>query len=246
MRMTPAAATGRKGPVSYYACVNGIKRGIENCPVKRINAEALHEVVLAEIERCAAHPSRIQLLCRAAAQLLPAPEDLREQRRRLRTKLNQKEREMESVTVAIGHAPVAALKALTNRLGELGIQKERLERELRDTESSLETALRQRPNAEQVAGIWGKVLELWRKATGEERQEILSLLVDRVSLKGRNSEGDKKIEGELRLILATPLRQVREFALLSSRKLSKSEPVYPKVVTVTVELPSARSLRGVL
>jgi hypothetical protein len=120
MRMTPAAATGRKGPVSYYACVNGIKCGIE--------------VVLAEIERCAAHPSRIQ----------------------------------------------------------------------------------QRPNAEQVAGIWGKVLELWRKATGEERQEILSLLVDRISLKGRNQEGDKKIEGELRLILATPLRQVREFALLSS------------------------------
>ncbi len=66
---------------------------------------------------------------------------------------------MESITVAIGRAPVAALKALTGRLGELGTQKERLERELQETESGLETALRQRPNAEQVAGLWGRVRE---------------------------------------------------------------------------------------
>ncbi len=211
MRMTPATANGAAGPVPYYTCVNGIKHGMEVCPIKRVNADTLHEVVLAEIERCTTHPSRIQLLCRAAAQLLPAPEDLREQRRRLRTKVNQKEREMESIAVAIGSAPVAALKALTNRLGELGEQKERLARELHETESGLETAIRQRPNAEQVAGLWSRVMELWRKATGEEKAEILGLLVDRVALRGR-VEGEKQIGGELHLILATPLRHVRDFA----------------------------------
>lgn len=205
MRLTPAAHVGRVGPVHHYVCINDIKRGMEICSVKRVNAESLHEVVLGKIERCAEHPSRIFRLCQEAAKQLPAPEDLREQRRRLRTKVNQKEREMESVTVALGRAPVAALKALTNRLGELGEQKERLERELRETESSLESALRQRPDAEQVAKLWGKVLELWRRATSEERSEILRLLVDRVTLARRKAD-KKEVEGRLSLILTTPLR----------------------------------------
>ena len=122
---------------------------------------------------------------------------------------------MESIVVAIGHSPIVVLKSLTNRLGELGAQKERLEGELQKTESGLETALSQRPNAEQVAGLWGRVMELWRKATGDEKAEILGLLVDRVTLRGR-PEGEKQIGGELRLILATPLRHVRDFAFLSS------------------------------
>jgi hypothetical protein len=60
--MTPGNHHGLTRSVRYYECIKGCKGGpAVGCPTKRVNAETLTNVVLEEIARAAAHPTRLSV-----------------------------------------------------------------------------------------------------------------------------------------------------------------------------------------
>jgi len=75
-KMTPAAHPGRTATVSYYECIRAFKKQSEGCPVRRVNAAALHNSIYGEISRAAEHPTRMGELIREAAKRLPQQENL--------------------------------------------------------------------------------------------------------------------------------------------------------------------------
>lgn len=50
-KMSPANHHGRTARVRYYECIGCVQKGVRQCPVRRINADSLHEAVVREIQR---------------------------------------------------------------------------------------------------------------------------------------------------------------------------------------------------
>ncbi len=179
-RMTSVWHSGRKGPVSYYECLKAMKK-LSECPVRRVNASTLHEVIFREIERAASHPTRMERLIREAAQVLPEPEDLTSEYKLIERRLVDIDRRIARCQEAI-EVSTSAVLFLVQRLEAL--QTERLQAEARRIEMAGKGASqkKQRPNIAEVCNVWKRVSELWGKATEDERTELMQALVIKVEM----------------------------------------------------------------
>lgn len=184
-RMTPASATGGKGTVCYYQCIRGTAGGAA-CPVKRVNADALHEAVVAQIAACAAHPSRLERALTQARALLercaPAGE-----MPAARKALRQTQREIERILVAIKRGGASA--ALSRELASLEAREGDLVERLKQMEARQQKMRLPRPDIATLCALWGAFTQNWEEATHEERGRLFSYLVDRVEFqeKGKGS-----------------------------------------------------------
>jgi len=98
-RMTPYFVIGRNGETTgYYECIRNQtgRPGLDGtpCPIKRVNAGALHREILIEIQRAGQHPTRLARFIRMAARLLPADASLKEEADTLRAKIRDAEKRL--------------------------------------------------------------------------------------------------------------------------------------------------------
>ena len=72
--MTPAAHPGRTAAVPHYECIRSFKEQTVGCPVRRVNAQTVHESIFGELERAAKHRTWMDELIREAVGRLPKQE----------------------------------------------------------------------------------------------------------------------------------------------------------------------------
>ena len=194
-RMTPASHHGNSTRVGYYQCTRGCTAGAA-CPVKRINANTLHELVLKEIERAAKHPTRMTGMVREAMKAIPSQTEEAAELARVQRNIREAEKKIARFVGAIREGKGGAIDVLTS---EIERQREH-QKQLEEKASELEHRLSQQPVRPDTAGLcdlWGTLTDGWSDMTEEERTQFLGLIVDSVSLEEKN-------KGTLRLLLCSP------------------------------------------
>lgn len=169
-------AQAKGGRVHYYQCVNDAKR-LSDCPVKRINADALHDTVIREIERAAGHETVMHALIASSAGWGKADADQYSDRAQLARKLQ-----------FIGARKANLLRAIEEKpLRTLMDALERLETEEVETAAALELATTEikskhlrRPTAKEVQGYWSRLVELWPYVEEQEKPEVMQAFIDEI------------------------------------------------------------------
>ncbi len=183
-RMTPGNHHGRTAAVRYYECTGAHKKSTVGCPVRRVNAHSLHNVVYAEICRAAEHPTRMTQLVRDAVKALPAPEKLDDQLVAVSRRLRDVEKRTKNCLTVIETGGAAA-RAVLARLDELEQEKIGLQEERNKIAGQIADTRINRPDVEQVQSLWQRFAELWEKGTEDDRAELMPLLVERVEMIGK-------------------------------------------------------------
>ncbi len=183
---TNSAAKGML--VRYYECLNDKKRK-SKCPVGRINAEALHDAVLHEIERAAAHQTVMhRFIAESGGWQNPAVRQKAELKQ-LELKRKALQKQIDNLINAIAETGVVASLVLSLKQREEDMAKlvdviEQLEKEIR------ETTIR-RPTASEVQEFWSHFTELWSIASEGEKQELLRCIVQEVVVHAKEKVGLK-------------------------------------------------------
>ncbi len=179
-RLTPAGHHGSKSLVRYYECLSNTRR-LKQCPVKRVNADSLHKVVLEEIRRGADHPTRTAELIREAVKQVPTAEKSDDQLTAIARRLRDTDKKIKNL-MSVMEAGGAGVRSLISRLQELEDERARLVEEQRRLEAEKAETRLDRPDAGQVQALWGRFLQLWEAATDEEKAKLMPLLVERVTM----------------------------------------------------------------
>ncbi len=204
-RMTPAGHHGSTSKVRYYECIRSAKTG-KPCPIKRVNAQTLQNAVLGEIARCGEHPTRLAIFIREAAKAMPSTDEAKEEIKRLERNKREAEKKIHANQMALeaGSTSGLVLTTLVKRLGELETHIEEIEGKRKDLMGQIESLRHRRPDADEVAGLWQHVMEIWEFLSGEERTELIGLLVEEVTMV-------EKEKAAVRLNLTSGPLQVRTF-----------------------------------
>lgn len=195
VRLSPANHHGRVSTVRYYECINNIKHKAK-CPVRRVNAGAVHDAIIDHIRRGAFHKSRMAEVIREACKKIPQPSSLNEELAALDRKLRDTRRRMNNCLEAIERGGVG-LKALLIRMEDLDAEQIVLGEQRQRVELQLAESRLNRPTVEQVQEAWTHFLELWEVADDVQRQRLLPLIVERVDFQ------DKE-HGTARLLFCIP------------------------------------------
>lgn len=187
---TQAAFHGRGARVPYYVCQTENRRsvtkktGADMCPVRRVNADALHLLILSEIERAARHPTWMHEILAGSGDVGKPDAGLVAERGQLGKRLQALEMRAANYVKAIGdgRGSDAVFDALAKIEGEIREVKARVG----DAALRVAQASAKRPTAAQVQAAWGQVLDLWPHMTGEERTRVLGGLVERVEIVSKN------------------------------------------------------------
>ena len=180
VRMTPANHHGSTSKVRYYECTSNTKWK-RVCPVKRVNALQLHAAVLDHIRRAALHPTRMAEIIREAVKIVPVSDSLDNELSAVNRRLKDVEKSTKSIMTAI-ESGGAGLRVLLTRLAELQSQQGKLQAEQYQIKVRMEEGKLSRPNAEAVQATWARFMEVWEKASEEDRNKLLPLLVERVDM----------------------------------------------------------------
>lgn len=192
-RMTPADHHGMTGAVRYYECTAAHKKQTP-CTIRRVNAFTLHETLLSEIRRAVEHPTRLTELIRAAVKKLPAPENLKSESASVARRLVEVDKKIANITAAI-ETGGSRFASLLTRLEDLEKQQKTIQAEKAELAQRIHASEIRRPSVEDVQKVWGRFTELWEKATEEEREALMPLLVDRVDM-------EQKERGNARLLIS--------------------------------------------
>ena len=163
----------------YYGCLDANK-GKSDCPVKRINADALHFTILSLVERAAKHHTFMHRIIGESGGWGSATDNQRAMRGQLAKKLQFVGVQIKNMTNAL--ADGRATDLIFNRLEALQVEHKQVSEELRRMETEIARATVRRPTAEQVCGAWGQIIDLWDVLTEEERKEVMSGLVQEVAV----------------------------------------------------------------
>ncbi len=204
-RMTPASHHGATMPVFYYECVQATKRSAPggcNCPVKRVNARTVHEAIIAEIDRCGKHPTRLAEWIRATARELPKTDMLDEDIRRLTRNKREATKKRDACLAALEQgARGPSLKTIVERINEIEDHITTIDSEIRSKQASKAELSGVRPNAAEISEAWKHFMESWGELSEEERTDLLEELVEEITF------FDKQ-KGALRINLQSALSQV--------------------------------------
>ncbi len=177
--MTPVVRYGRTGSVFYYECVKHGKKQTM-CPIKRVNAITLHEAVLGEIQRAAAHPTYMTGVIREVVKALPTEKQLPADIVAMQRQLRELDKGIGNILTAIeqGVSPLT----LSERLKHLEAQRATVSRKAQELEGKIAASRRPRPTPEFVCAQWGRLGQLWAAATEVERQGIMQGAVRGVTM----------------------------------------------------------------
>lgn len=189
--MVPKSCKGKTTIVGYYECTTSIKHE-GRCPVKRINADTLHRVVLAEIDRAGQHPSRLEAFIRDTLKTLRPSADAKQELRKIRPEEERLKKVLSRYERAIAEAGtvrtiMAAIRRTEKELSDLLAKKEEVERIALQDEA-------RRPDTTIVARVLAEVLYLWEHANEERRTRLLRRAVMAVEMTAKG-------EGVLRLAM---------------------------------------------
>ena len=199
--MSPADHHGRSSAVRYYECTSVLhNNGTSPCPIKRVNAFTLHELVVAEIARAGQDKTRLQYLIEDAAQALPRLDLVKQEAETLRIRENEHSTKLVRLTEALERG--AAMDTLLTRMATLEAELKTIRHERQQAELRLVTAQGQKPDTKRIASYWQHFGFLWNEATEEERGDLLPLIVESVTMTGRVQSGERY--GEVRLKLDAP------------------------------------------
>lgn len=203
-KMTTADHVGRRAPVRYYECIRAIKFGDTGCPVRRVNADSLHQSVVSEIQRLAAHPWRVRKVIEDVVRHLPRAEKRQAEEAQVARRVRDAEKKIEGLTntIALLGAQSRALGPLLHRLESLEEERFALQQEKQRITREIAAARVTRPTVTDVHRLFGRFAELWKAATEQERAELLPLLVGEVRM-------ETKEKGSLQILLnlRSPLRE---------------------------------------
>jgi len=173
-RMTPAFAIGRGGLCGYYECGRNQKKRLGPdgtpypIPIQRVNAFALHAVILSEIQRAGEHPSRLDAFIRAAVRLLPSDEKLKAEAETLRRKVKDAEKRLGRLMLAIERGG-AALSPLLRRIADVEKELMGLTTLYQEATQHIAEASLNRPDTAAVASYWRYFGLLWEELKETER-----------------------------------------------------------------------------
>lgn len=176
---TYAGASGRSRKVHYYTCQRTNAKGV-GCPVRRVNADRLHQTVLHYMDHAAKHKAVMLRLIGQSGGWGSADEELKTLRGQLGKQKQSLEMRIGNYIKALGdgrNSP-ALLAALTKAETEVALVSEQME--LADQEIVKATV--RRPIAEDVQEAWRRIIEVWAVLTEEERAELMGTVVQRVDI----------------------------------------------------------------
>ena len=167
----------------YYECLHHAKRRTQ-CPVQRINADALHSSVIREIKRAAQHQTVMHQRIAASGGWQNASAAQVPLRGQLGKKKQQLDMRAANYIKAIGEG--RSSNYLLDALEKLEVEKQAVCAQMEVIEGEIEMATIKRPTAVQIQEAWTEAMDLWKDVTEDERQEIMAAFVTRVDVKEKD------------------------------------------------------------
>jgi site-specific DNA recombinase len=190
--MTPYWVKGMTALSYYYQCNHDSKRLTDQCPIKRVNADSLHDVILEQINQAGQNPEVIESLMADAIALLPDSTEAEEEAQALAAQLGEVRRRITRLQEAIetGDGP---MRSLVERLEELECQRVTLEKQCQDAKERAQEQGSQPMTVAEACTLLSELRELWETGDEEQREVILQNLVMRVEMETK-TEGVFEIE----------------------------------------------------
>ncbi|HAH86472.1 MAG TPA: hypothetical protein DCL60_03765 [Armatimonadetes bacterium] len=174
----------KNGAVRYYECHHG-KKKLTNCPVCRVNADALHEAVLKEIKHAVEHRTVMHRLIRDSEGWSKADGSLKAQRGQLGKLLQFTNVQINNLTTLL--AAGRAQQSLLSKLDTLEYKKNTTAAEIERLDNLIAKSTLIRPTAEMVQSAWARLTEAWDYISEEERIALMGTFVKEVVVNEKNS-----------------------------------------------------------
>ena len=170
--------------VYYYECHNG-KKKITDCPVCRVNSDALHNAVLREIGRAVEHQTVMHSIIRDSGGWKNADESLKSLRGQLGKKRQFVDVQINNLTnlLADGRGQMTLLA----KLDDLEQVKKDITAQIENLDVQIAQSTVKRPSAEMVQQSWSMITEAWDYTTEEERAELMKAFVNKVVVDEKKS-----------------------------------------------------------
>ncbi len=166
------------GAVAYYGCLHS-QKGRTQCPVGRINADALHSSLLSEIGYAARHHTVLHRLIAELGGWQKADDVLH----RLRADVSHKKQFLGVQIANLGNAIANGRTSYRSLLATLE-RKEREEQEIAEELARLDGEIKEntlaRSEAKDVQAYWSEFMELWPYLSHAEQVEVIGHVVKRV------------------------------------------------------------------
>ena len=214
--MTPAGHHGAHSKVGYYECRKTPKGS--KCPIARVNADALHDLVTSEITRLAEHPRRFDRFWYDVVRDMPKVENVGDELTRVKRNRRETEKKMTRLVDAIkAGVPARTLASEIANMEELAAKQDR---DIAELQTRQKFGQSKRPDVDALRSLW----EEWQNNAAflseEEKTELLGLLVGPVTLTGRNTEG---ITAQITLLLSDEYTEIKVFGHDSSSIVSVAD-----------------------
>jgi len=179
--MTPAFTTRRGKRCHYYTCHAASKNGHDTCPVKSVPAGQIEQAVFEYLRGLFADPEMVTRTFRATQ------DGVEEERRGLVKGREAIQRRLADLRKAIGRlvraADGAAEGAISEELRHLNEEHAEAEERLRKAENALARQGEDRPTEQDVAAALKTIDPLWAELFPAEKERIVRLLVESVTLR---------------------------------------------------------------
>ena len=172
-----------KNRIHYYVCSKANK-GKSECPVVRINAEALHYTVLFEMDWAARHHTVMHQHIAATGGWGNADAVQKATRGQLAKKKQFNAVQIANLVNAVAQGGNS--RSLLATLERLETEQDDLCRQLAQIEAEIAQATVKRPTAAQVQEIWGEVLDYWKGWSEQQRTDALGALMQEVVVTEKN------------------------------------------------------------
>ena len=169
------------GAVAYYGCLHS-QKGRTNCPVKRINADALHYTLLHQIEYAAKHHTVMHRLIAESGGWQRADEALVKVRAQVSNRRQFLGVQIKNLTEAIANGS-SSFRSILVSLDAKEKERDGLDLELGRLDAEIRLNTLDRPEAKDVQSYWSEFVELWPELTNAEKLEMIGHVVKRIEVK---------------------------------------------------------------
>ena len=172
-----------KNRIHYYVCSKANK-GKSECPVVRVNAEALHYTVLFDMERAARHHTVMHGHIAATGGWGSADATQKAVRGQLGKKKQFNAVQIGNLVNAVAQGGNS--RSLVATLERLEAEQDDLCHQIVDIDAEIAQATVKRPTAAQVQELWVEVLDAWEGWSEQERTDALGSLLQEVVVKEKD------------------------------------------------------------
>jgi len=229
---TTRSAHGRNGIFHYYSCQHADKNA--KCPVGRVNADKLHEVVFEQIRIAVENPAAMKAMYDEYAknwdpELLPEEGEY---------DLLMKRREaLEFQTVNLTRA-IAGGQALASLIAAL----EKTEKDISDIDKrmgeiigAIKATKLVKPTIEQMQVSWKEFLESWKETPEELKEKAAHLFIRRITVTNK-----RRAEIEVESVPISARELVRLSEQHGSPLLAKANQLQYFPIGYVVDMPDIR------